>query len=317
MLDQNSRNEHLYKMYTLCFIISAVCIFIMYFFSSTFSSPNIAKPFHMGHLRSTIIGNFIANILEFMSHEVVRLNYLGDWGTQYGLLQVGIELCDFSEAMIKQNPMQFLYQAYVEANKKAETDPSVAARAREVFHCLEAGNMEEMKKWQLFHSYTEQELEHVYQRLGVHFDEYNWESKYSAKEVGSILHSLKTRGIMKTEIDGKQVVEINQQWHVPIMKSDGSTLYLMRDIAAAMDRYDRHNFAEMLYVVDSSQANHFKALFGILSSMQLPWASSLKHVKFGRIQGMSTRKGSVVFLTDILDEIRDVMATRQQDSHST
>jgi len=293
-------------------VIYYVCLF-----PPTFSSPNIAKPFHVGHLRSTIIGNFIANILEFMFHKVVRINYLGDWGTQFGLLQVGLELCDYSEDMIKQNPMQLLYNAYVEANKKAEIDPSVTARAREVFHCLEAGNMENMKKWQLFRRYTEQELQHVYQRLGVRFDEYNWESEYSAKEVGSILRSLKTRGILKTESDGKQLVEINQQWQVPVMKSDGSTLYLMRDIAAAMDRYDRHNFTEMLYVVDSSQFDHFKALFGVLSSMQLPWASSLKHVKFGRIRGMSTRKGSVVFLTDILDEIQDIMATKQQESHST
>jgi arginyl-tRNA synthetase len=101
------------------------------------------------------------------------------------------------------------------------------------------------------------------------------------------------------------------------MKSDGSTLYLTRDIAAALDRYDHHKFTEMLYVVDNAQTDHFTALFGILSSMQLPWTASLKHVKFGRIRGMSTRKGSVVFLTDILDEVRDIMAKKQQESCST
>jgi arginyl-tRNA synthetase len=271
----------------------------------------------MGHLRSTIIGNFTANILEFLCHKVVRINYLGDWGTQFGLVEVGLDMCGYSEAMIKQNPMQLLYQAYVEANKKAEIDPSISARAREAFHCLEEGNTENRKRWQLFCNYTEQELHHVYQRLGVRFDEYSWESEYSAKRIGSILDSLKARGILKTESDGKQVAQINQQWRVPIMKSDGSTLYLTRDIAAAMDRYDHHNFTEMLYVVDNAQTDHFTALFGVLSSMQLPWASSLKHVKFGRIRGMSTRKGSVVFLADILDEIRDIMATKQQESHST
>ncbi|XP_021931155.1 probable arginine--tRNA ligase, mitochondrial isoform X2 [Zootermopsis nevadensis] len=282
-----------------------------------YSSPNIAKPFHMGHLRSTIIGNFIANLLEFLSHKVVRLNYLGDWGTQFGLLQVGLEMCGYSETLIKQNPMQLLYKAYVEANKKAETDSSISAKAREAFHCLEEGNTENMEKWKLFRYYTEQELRHVYQRLGICFDEYKWESEYSAKDIGSILHSLEARGILKTESDGRQVVEINQQWRVPIMKSDGSTLYLTRDIAAALDRYDHHKFTEMLYVVDNAQTDHFTALFGILSNMQLPWAASLKHVKFGRIRGMSTRKGSVVFLTDILDEVRDIMAKKQQESRTT
>jgi arginyl-tRNA synthetase len=271
----------------------------------------------MGHLRSTIIGNFIANLLEFLSHKVVRLNYLGDWGTQFGLLQVGLEMCGYSEASIKQNPMQLLYQAYVEANKKAESDSSVSARAREAFHCLEEGNVENMNKWKLFRHYTEQELRCVYQRLGICFDEYKWESEYSAKEIGSVLHLLEARGILKPESDGRKMVEINQQWCVPLMKSDGSTLYLTRDIAAALDRYDHHKFTEMLYVVDNAQTDHFAALFGILSSMQLPWAASLKHVKFGRIRGMSTRKGSVVFLTDILDEVRDIMAKKQQESRST
>ncbi|PNF23769.1 hypothetical protein B7P43_G16828 [Cryptotermes secundus] len=271
----------------------------------------------MGHLRSTIIGNFTANILEFLSHKVVRINYLGDWGTQFGLLQVGLDMCDYSETMIKQNPLQLLYQAYVEANKRAEIDPSVSARAREAFCSLERGNTDNMKKWQLFRSYTEQELQHVYQRLGIRFDEYRWESQYSGKQISSILHLLETRGLLKNESDGKKVVEINEQWRVPVIKSDGSTLYLTRDIAAALDRYDQHNFTEMLYVVDISQTDHFAALFGVLSSMQLPWASSLKHIKFGRIRGMSTRKGSVVFLSDILDEIRDIMATKQQESHTT
>jgi arginyl-tRNA synthetase len=271
----------------------------------------------MGHLRSTIIGNFIANLLEFLSHKVIRLNYLGDWGTQFGLLQVGLEMCGYSEALIKENPMQLLYKAYVEANKKAEIDSSISAKAKEAFHSLEEGNMENMKKWKLFRYYTEQELRYVYQRLGICFDEYKWESEYSAKDIGSILHSLEERGILKTENDGKKVVEINQQWCMPLVKSDGSTLYLTRDIAAALDRYEHHKFTEMLYVVDNAQTDHFIALFGILSSMQLPWAASLKHVKFGRIRGMSTRKGSVVFLTDILDEVRDIMAKKQQQSHST
>ncbi|XP_069690723.1 probable arginine--tRNA ligase, mitochondrial isoform X2 [Periplaneta americana] len=282
-----------------------------------YSSPNIAKPFHMGHLRSTIIGNFIANIHEFLSHDVVRINYLGDWGTQFGLLQVGLDLCEYSEAMIKQNPMQALYKAYVEANKKAESDPAIAARARESFQSLEEGNTEILKKWEVFRNYTVQELQTVYQRLGVYFDEYNWESMYSAKEISDLLQSLENRGLLKTDSDGKKVVEINQERRIPIIKSDGSTLYLTRDIAAAVDRYRKHNFTEMLYIVDNAQTDHFTALFGVLSQMQLPWAPSLKHIKFGRIRGMSTRRGSVVFLKDILDETRDIMSTKQQETHTT
>ena len=270
----------------------------------------------MGHLRSTIIGNFISNLFEFLSCDVIRLNYLGDWGTQFGLLQAGLEICGYTEPMIKQNPMNLLYCAYVEANKRAESDPELAAKARDIFQSLETGNSEIMDKWSVFRQYTINELHDVYQRLGVLFDEYHWESLYSAKDVGGIIDLLKSSGIMKTDKEGRQVVEVNQDSYVTVMKSDGSTLYLTRDIAAAVDRHEKYNFSKMFYIVDNAQAQHFASLFTVLSKMHFPWASSLKHVKFGRIRGMSTRKGSVVFLNDILDECRDIMTLKQQESPS-
>ncbi|PSN49729.1 putative arginine--tRNA ligase [Blattella germanica] len=281
-----------------------------------FSSPNIAKPFHMGHLRSTIIGNFISNLLEFLSCNVIRLNYLGDWGTQFGLLQVGLDICGYTEAMIKQSPMQLLYHAYVEANRRAESDSEIGARARDIFQSLEKGDKEIIEKWTLFRKYTVEELQNVYNRLGVCFDDYHWESSYSAKEIASVLENLQTCGILKVDNAGRQVVDIDKNVQVPVVKSDGSTLYLTRDIAAAIDRHMRYNFSEMLYVVDNGQTYHFTSLFGTLSKMQFPWATSLKHVKFGRVRGMSTRKGSVVFLNDILDESRDIMTVKQKESPS-
>ena len=270
----------------------------------------------MGHLRSTIVGNFISNLFEFLSCNVTRLNYLGDWGTQFGLLQVGLDICGYTEPMIKQNPMNLLYLAYVEANKQAETDPQIAAKARDIFQRLENGSNEIMDKWSIFRKYTVQELQNVYERLGVRFDDYNWESSYSAKDIGSVIELLNTSGILKVDKEGRQVVEIDHETNVSVLKSDGSTLYLTRDIAAAIDRHEKYDFSQMLYIVDTAQSYHFTSLFGVLSKMKFPWASSLKHVKFGRIRGMSTRKGTVVFLNDILDECRDIMTIKQEESPS-
>ncbi|XP_015833637.2 probable arginine--tRNA ligase, mitochondrial [Tribolium castaneum] len=281
-----------------------------------FSSPNIAKPFHMGHLRSTIIGNFIGNLNSFLNNKVTKLNYLGDWGTQFGFIKVGVDELQHTQEAIKNNPLKLLYESYVHANKLAEKDPTVADRARQEFNKLEKGAPEGLEYWNEYMQYSQNELEATYKRLGVVFDEYNFESNYSAKDIQNVIDILSSKHIVQKEGDGKLSVDVNKR-KVSIMKSDGSTLYLTRDIAAAIDRYNRYSFDKMLYIVDNSQSDHFNNLKAILHKMSLPWAHKLQHVKFGRIRGMSTRKGTAVFLRDILDECRELMIKKQVESPNT
>lgn len=280
-----------------------------------FSSPNIAKPFHVGHLRSTIIGNFLSNLNHFLGHNVTRINYLGDWGTQFGYLNLGVEMKGLSDDEIRKNPIEKLYEAYVTANQAAITDNSIHEKAKSIFLDLENGNYKDLKRWEMYRHFTVEELTHLYDRLGVKFDEYHWESMYGLNIIKDILNQLETQKVLYTESDGRKVAKYGERV-VPIVKSDGSTLYLTRDIAAYMDRYQKFKFDEIYYVVDNGQNDHFTALFNIISQLQLPYADRGKHIKFGRIKGMSTRKGNAVFLKDILDEAKDIMKEKQVQSKS-
>lgn len=283
-----------------------------------FSSPNIAKPFHVGHLRSTIIGNYVANISSFVdNNNVKRLNYLGDWGTQFGLVQLGINMANIDEDEIKKSPIKALYTAYVTANKLAETDSSILERARKIFNDLETGAGITDEQWKVFKQYTIEELKQVYNRIGIVFDEYHWESMYNAKNIKKIVTLMEKMQLLRTDEQNRKIVSLNNGKNVPIIKSDGSTLYIARDIAAAIDRFEKNNFDCMYYVVDNTQIDHFSNLLDILKRMQVPWVERLKHIRFGRINGMRTRKGNVIFLEDILDSVRDMMKQRQLDSRST
>lgn len=281
-----------------------------------FSSPNIAKPFHLGHLRSTIIGNFVGNINAFIYNKVTKLNYLGDWGTQFGLIKVGVDELKYSPEHIKNNPLKLLYESYVYANKLAEKNPRILEKAREEFSKLEKGSVDELASWKEYMQYSKSELEATYKRLGVVFDEYNYESTYSAKEIKSIINILTEKNVIQKEPDGKLTVKINDHQKVTVVKSDGSTLYITRDVAAAVDRFTKYKFDKMYYVVDNAQSDHFNSLKTILHKMNYSWSDKLHHVKYGRIRGMSTRKGTAVFLRDILDECRDLMIKRQIESPS-
>nr|AHF48760.1 mitochondrial arginyl-tRNA synthetase [Caryedes brasiliensis] len=281
-----------------------------------FSSPNVAKPFHLGHLRSTIIGNFISNLNSFLRHKVVRLNYVGNWGTQFGLIKVGIEELKYTPEDIKKDPLTLLYKSYVHANKLAEKDSSILNRAKQEFLKLEIGSVDDIKDWQTYMDYSKKELINTYNRLGISFDDYSYESDYSAKNIGNVIEMLRTKNIIQKSNDGKEVATIHEK-KVSVLKSDGSTLYLTRDIAAAIDRFKKYSFDKMYYVVDNSQSDHLYTLKDILYKMDLPWAGRLVHVKFGRIRGMSTRKGTSIFLKDILDECRDIMIKRQVESPTT
>uniref|UniRef100_A0A1B0EZ12 Probable arginine--tRNA ligase, mitochondrial n=1 Tax=Phlebotomus papatasi TaxID=29031 RepID=A0A1B0EZ12_PHLPP len=278
-----------------------------------FSSPNIAKPFHVGHLRSTIIGNFIANLFEDSGQAVWRINYLGDWGTQFGLLKLGVEQLNLTEEDLKSDPIKQLFRAYVAANEKAKEDEGIASKAREIFSRMELEDGDDLSRWNLYREFTVAELKRVYSRLGVCFDAYEWESMYRRKNIEDILEDLRKKGILSKESDGKETVEVNGR-KVAVVKSDGTTLYLARDIAAVLDRMQKHNFSHLFYIVDSGQSDHFRALFHIVQKLGI---TQVSHVKFGRIKGMSTRRGSVVFLEDILNEARDIMREKQVKSSTT
>ncbi|XP_065212459.1 probable arginine--tRNA ligase, mitochondrial [Planococcus citri] len=283
-----------------------------------FSSPNIAKPFHFGHLRSTMIGNYISNISEHMGDKVIRINYLGDWGVQFGLLKYGLDECGINIDKLNENPLRVLYEAYVAANSIAEQQPEVGEQAKEIFRKMEFADQEndDLKKWASIRSQTVDEISKVYERLGIRFDEYNWESDYSAKRI---------EGLIKTLVDRNIVVKENDAWvaklycneSVPFVKSDGTTLYLTRDLAAVLDRYQRYNFDKMLYVVDNSQSKHFRNLTRLVEKLDSQCAEKIQHVMFGRVIGISSRKGTAVFLDDILNSIREKMEENRKNTITT
>ena len=279
-----------------------------------FSSPNIAKPFHVGHLRSTIIGNFVSNLLHATNNNVTKMNYLGDWGTQFGFLKVGIDMENISEEDIKKSPLECLFKAYVSAH--SSTDPSIPILAREVFERMEnEEDAAEMKSWQSYRQYTLDELKIMYERLNVVFNEYEFESMYNRKKVQSVIEIMKEKHLLQEDKEGKTVVRVGERL-VPIIKSDGTTLYLVRDIVAFTERHKQYNLDKIYYVVDNGQHDHFTALKSVATQLNYDGETCIQHIKFGRIKGMSTRKGSVVFLKDILNEAKDLMHKKQQESQS-
>ncbi|CAL8314777.1 unnamed protein product [Lota lota] len=284
-----------------------------------FSSPNIAKKFHAGHLRSTIIGNFIANLKESLGNHVIRMNYLGDWGMQFGLLGAGFEQFG-SQEKLNVNPLQHLFDVYVQANKEAEHNKEVQLAAREFFQKLEQHDSQAMSLWQQFREITVKEYQQVYKRLGVPFDVYSGES-FHQEQAQEVVQLLQTRGLLKTTERGTSVVDLSAEGDMSncstVLRSDGTSLYITRDIAAAIDRKLKFNFDEMIYVTDKSQQNHFQHLFHILHILGHPWAECCRHVSFGLVQGMSTRRGEVVFLEDVLDEARSRMLHNMQQAKTT
>ncbi|XP_013161559.1 PREDICTED: probable arginine--tRNA ligase, mitochondrial [Papilio xuthus] len=280
-----------------------------------FSSPNIAKPFHAGHLRSTIIGNFIANINTFFQNKVVKINYLGDWGTQFGILQYGLRSKQVDLSKFETDPIRQLYEIYVEANKMASNDGSVQDEARKYFANIEQGKTS-LENWRNIRDITVQELERVYNRLGIQFDTYHWESDYNGNAIKEVIRLLEENKIITETEEGKKVAQFRGK-DVTVLKSDNSTLYLSRDIAALLDRYEKYKFDKMLYVVDNAQSDHFAAVFYIVNQINSKCANACEHVKFGRIKGMSTRTGNVVFLNDILDEAKRKMQEKQKASKNT
>ena len=270
-----------------------------------FSSPNICKPFNIGHLRSTVIGGALKNIFNYLGYQVQGINFLGDWGTQFGKVIRAYELWRH-EVDIETDPIKQLLKLYVRFHEEAETNPALEVEAREWFKRLEEDDPVAMELWEYFRDITIKELERIYVRMGIEFDEYSGESFFS-KKADQMANRLEEIGLL-VESEGAMVVDLSQFDLPPFLvkKSDGTTLYASRDLAAAIDRNERFGFTQSLYVVGQEQALHLKQVYKVLEMMGYDWAEKCVHVPFGLYlfsgEKMSTRKGKVIFLEDVLDE---------------
>ena len=269
-----------------------------------YSSPNIAKPFHIGHIRSTVIGNAIYKLYDAIGYKVVRINHLGDYGTQFGKMITAYRRWG-NEEEVKKEPIKTLLSYYVRFHQEAENDPSLDQEARETFAKLEHGEEEEVRIWKWFREESLKEFTRVYDMLGITFDSYNGESFYSDK-MPAVIQELRDKGLLQ-ESQGAQIVDLSQ-WNMSpalITKSDGTSLYITRDIAAAIYRKKTYDFYKCIYVVASQQNLHFQQWFKVLDLMGYEWSKDCIHVNFGLVSledgTMSTRNGRVVFLEDVLN----------------
>lgn len=269
------------------------------------SSPNIAKPMSMGHLRSTVIGNALANIVEKRGFEPVRINHLGDWGTQFGRLITAYKLWG-SEEKVRKNPIKELNELYIYFHEKLEEDPKLEEQGREWFRKLEDGDKEATELWHWFREESLKEFNKVYDRLGIEFDSTNGEAFFNDK-MDEIVELLQEKDLL-VEDQSAQVVLLEEYDLQPalIMKQDGATLYITRDLAAALFRKREYDFHESLYVVGQDQILHFRQLKAVLKKMGYQWQEDLHHIIFGLISidgaKMSTRRGKVVLLEDVLNQ---------------
>jgi arginyl-tRNA synthetase len=270
-----------------------------------FSSPNIAKPFGIGHLRSTIIGNAIANICEFQGFSVTRVNYLGDWGTQFGKLLFGYKKFG-SDKKLEKEPIKHLFDIYVKANKK-----QYEKKAREEFMKLEKRDKDSLLKWKLFRDFSLEEFQKIYETFGIEFDVYEGESTYNRK-TKKVIQELEKKELLKKS-KGAKIVDLKEHGLgvALIEKSDGATLYATRDLAAAISRYKKYEFDMMVYEVGQEQNLYFRQLFKILELMGYDWAKNCVHVDHGLYLNKSgkrfaSRKGKIIFMQDIIDETKEL-----------
>lgn len=308
-----------------------------------FSSPNIAKPFHAGHLRSTIIGGFLANLYEGAGWDVVRMNYLGDWGKQYGVLAVGFDKFGSEEALLA-NPIGHLYDVYVkisaiahdeaekakalkaeiaklkeegkdasaqEAEVKEIEEKGVDQQARDYFKRMVDGEPKALGIWKKFRDLSIVKYKETYARLNIRYDDYSGESQVQDKSMEEAARIMEEKGVSENS-EGAVIVDLTKYskklGKAIIKKKDGTSLYLTRDIGAAMERMDKYHFDKMIYVVASQQDLHLAQLFKIEEAMgRKDIADKCQHINFGMVLGMSTRKGTAKFLDDILRDVGDKM----------
>jgi arginyl-tRNA synthetase len=264
-----------------------------------YSSPNIAKPFGIGHLRSTVIGAAIKRLYEMLGYRVIGINHLGDWGTQIGKMMVAFQKWKDAKEL-KERPVRHLYDLYVRFHREAETDPRLDDLARDAFAKLENGDKSALDFWREFVRISMLEFERIYQTLGLSFDYCQGESFYNDK-TEAVIDELRKKGLA-TLSEGAVVVPLEGMPACMLKKADGATLYATRDLAAAKYRYETHKFDKMLYIVGTPQELHFRQVFKVLLLAGCEWAENCHHVAFGHILGMSTREGTIVLLEDVLDE---------------
>ncbi len=269
------------------------------------SSPNIAKPFSVGHLRSTVIGDALSNIFRKIGYNTIKINHLGDWGKQFGLLMVAYKKWGSQEA-VEANPIDELLKLYVRINAEIENDPSLDEEGRLWFKKLEDGDPEATELWQWFRDESLTEFNCIYELLGVEFDSLNGEAFYNDK-MDEGIQILEEKGLLQ-ESKGASIVDL-EDFNLPpamIKKSDGATLYITRDIATAIYRARTYNFVKNVYVVGQEQANHFRQLKAVLKKMGFDWNDDMIHVDFGLVtknrQKLSTRKGNIILLEPTLLE---------------
>lgn len=278
-----------------------------------YSSVNIAKPFHIGHLSTTVIGGALYRIFKFLGYNAVGINHLGDYGTQFGKLIYAYKHWGSEEA-VKEGGVKELTRLYVRYHKESENDPSMDDEARSYFKLIENGDEECVKLFNLFKEITLKEVEKIYDELDIKFDSYAGESFYNDK-MQPVIDELAQKGLL-VESEGAKIVDLEKYGMPPciILRSDGASLYATRDLAAACYRKEHYDFDKCLYVVAYQQNLHFKQIFKVLELMGKPWAKDLVHVAYGMVSllddngnqvAMSTRNGTVVLLEDVLKKCHE------------
>lgn len=270
-----------------------------------YSSPNIAKPFHVGHLRSTVIGNSLYNIYTALGYNVVGINHLGDWGTQFGKLIVAYKKWGNKEA-VERDDVKELSRIYVKFHEEAEKNPALDDEARAWLVKMQEGDKEALDLWKWFCEVSMKEFNRIYDRLGIKFDSYAGESFYNDK-MQAVVDEIKEKNLL-TESQGAQIVDL-EEYNMPpclILRSDGGTLYPTRDISAAIYRKNTYDFEKCIYITALDQNLHFAQWFKVIDLMGYDWADKLQHVPFGLVSlgdgKLSTRKGHVVLMEDILNQ---------------
>lgn len=272
-----------------------------------YSAPNIAKPFHIGHLRSTVIGGALYKIYNFLGYNSVGINYLGDWGLQFGKVMAGYDLWK-DEYDFSQSEIQAILKIYIRFNQEEKEKPELTEMARQYFKRLEEGNPKEVETWKWIRRISLENYQKTYDLLNSKFDSYNGESYYNDK-MNAVVEEIKEKGLLKAS-EGAQVVDLEAYDMPPciIITSAGTTIYATRDLASLKDRINKYNFEKAIYVVGNEQRLHFKQVFKVLELMGYPeYASKCEHVPFGLVvdkdgEKIGSRKGNSVFLEDILKE---------------